>query len=218
MITKLLIALNVLAFIYEILIGGPGVLQGQITERALLALGALRPVDVTVNHEYWRILSSAFLHANLLHIGVNMFSLYWLGRFIESAMGSVRMAVLYAVSLVVSGFGVVYFSDPLVPTLGASGAIYGLFGALFAIGLKYGRPGMELIKANLGILVINLVFTFASPLISKSAHVAGLIAGFAFTLLIFSPPKPVRTRVVDSATGTVYESELEDARPSRPRA
>lgn len=210
MITKLLLALNVLAFVYEILIGGTGVLQGQISDGALYAMGALRPVDVTVNHEYWRIISSAFLHANLLHIGVNMLSLYWLGRFIESAIGSPRMALLYGVSLVVSGFGVVYFSDPLVPTLGASGAIYGLFGALFAIGLKYGRPGMDLIKANLGILVINLVLTFASPAISKSAHIAGLIAGFIFTFLIFSPPKPVRTRVVDTSTGAVYESELEN--------
>jgi len=213
-ITKVLIGLNVLAFVYEVLIAGPGMLQGQITERAVLAMGALRPIDVTVNHEYWRIVTSAFLHANLLHIGVNMLSLYWLGRFIESAMGSVRMAAVYAVSLVVSGFGVVYFSDPLVPTLGASGAIYGLFGALFAIGLKYGRPGMDLVKANLGILVLNLVFTFASPAISKSAHIAGLIAGFALTLLIFSPPRPVRTRVVDASTGAVYESELEDRRGS----
>lgn len=210
MITKVLLALNILGFLYEMLIGGTGILQGQISDRALYAMGALRPVDVTVNHEYWRIVSSAFLHANLLHIAVNMLSLYWLGRFIESTLGSARMAALYAVSLVVSGFGVIYFSDPFVPTLGASGAIYGLFGALFAIGLKYGRPGMELVKANLGILVINLVLTFASPAISKSAHIAGLIAGFAFTFLIFTPPKPVRTRVVDTTTGAVYESELEN--------
>ncbi len=97
--------------------------------------------------------NGAFLHGGLLHIGVNMMSLWFLGRFIELALGSWRMFVVYMFSLVVSGLGVVYFSDPMVPTVGASGAIFGLFGALFAIGFKLGKPGMNLVRANIGILV-----------------------------------------------------------------
>ena len=113
--------------------------------------------------QWWRIVTGAFLHGGLIHIGVNMLSLWFLGRFIEFASGSWRMLLVYMVSLVASGLSVVYFSDPTMPTVGASGAIFGLFGALFAIGFKLGKPGMELVRANIGILVLNLVITFTIP-------------------------------------------------------
>ena len=76
-------------------------------------------------------------------------------------------------------------------TLGASGAIFGLFGALFAIGFKLGKPGMDLVRSNIGILVINLIITFTVPAISWQAHVAGLVAGFILTFAIYYPPRRV---------------------------
>lgn len=220
MITRLLILANVLAFVWEIVIAGPGMLSlmGGGNEERVLQLGALAPADVLVNHEWWRILTSAFLHQGLAHIGVNMFSLWILGRFIEAAVGSPRMAVIYFVSLIASGLGVVYLSPPAnatVHTLGASGAIFGLFGALFAIGFKLGPPGMQLIRANIGILVINLIFTFAVPGISWQAHVSGLAAGFLLTLLIYAPPRRVAPVVVDARTGDRYESEYQTPEPPR---
>jgi membrane associated rhomboid family serine protease len=190
-ITRLLIALNGLAFLWEIAVAGPGMLTGGGRVDRVLTEGALYPVLVLKDGQWWRIVTGAFLHGGLIHIGVNMLSLWFLGRFIEFALGSWRMLLVYMVSLVASGLSVVYFSDPMVPTVGASGAIFGLFGALFAIGFKLGKPGMELVRANIGILVLNLVITFTIPGISWQAHVAGLLAGFILTLVIYAPPRRV---------------------------
>ena len=203
MITRLLIVVNALAFIWEVLTGALN------SNAALVNHGALLPVAVLQYHQWWRIISSGFLHANLLHIGVNMLSLYMLGRFIEEVLGSPRMFVVYMGSLIGGGLAVTFFASPVAPTLGASGAIFGLFGALFAIGLKLGERGGELVRANIGILILNLIITFSVPIISWQAHIGGLITGFLLTLVLFWPPKPVRTRAYDPNTGAVYESQLE---------
>lgn len=211
MITRFLIVLNFLGFLWELSVGGPSVLgsfDSQGAERVLLE-GALIPAAVLQGGQWWRILTGAFLHGGLIHIGVNMMSLWFLGRFIEYALGSWRMLLVYMVSLVASGLGVVYFSAPDVPTLGASGAIFGLFGALFAIGFKLGKPGLELVKANVGILVLNLIITFTVPAISWQAHVAGLLAGFALTFAIYYPPRRIAPVVVESSTGRTLETQYE---------
>jgi membrane associated rhomboid family serine protease len=187
--TTLLIVVNVLAFLYEIAQAGSGLVLGGGSLAGLTSAGALIPVLVRQG-EYWRLITGAFLHGSILHLAVNMYSLYVLGRFIEALAGTRRMAVVYAVSLVVSSLAVVIFSGPFEVTVGASGAIFGLFGALFAFGFKLGRPGMRLVQANLGILVLNLIFTFAVPGISASAHVGGLIAGFIVGALVYTPPRP----------------------------
>ncbi|HVN69364.1 MAG TPA: rhomboid family intramembrane serine protease [Candidatus Binatia bacterium] len=215
MITRFLIVLNLIGYAWEIYVGGPGMLTGFGTDdsgmQRVLAEGALIPQLVLQNGQWWRILTGAFLHGGLIHIGVNMMSLWFLGRFIEFALGSWRMLLVYMVSLVASGLGVVYFSNPLVATVGASGAIFGLFGALFAIGFKLGKPGMELVRSNIGILVINLIITFTVPAISWQAHVAGLLAGFVLTFAMYSPPRRVAPVVVDAHTGRELETEYEDA-------
>ena len=203
MVTRTLIALNVLAYIWELYTGALH------SDTALIRDGVLVPVLVTQNHEYWRIITSAFLHGGIWHIGLNMLSLYWLGRFIEVVLRPMRMTVVYFASLIVAGIAVVLFSPPDIPTLGASGAIFGLFGALFAIGLKFGERGRELVQSNIGILVINLLWTFMVPGISWQAHVGGLIAGFILTYVLFSPPRPVMTRAFDASTGAEYESQVE---------
>jgi membrane associated rhomboid family serine protease len=210
-ITRFLIVLNVIGYLWEISVGGPGMLSGfggAGTER-VLSEGALIPAAVLQNGQWWRIVTGGFLHAGLLHIGVNMMSLWFLGRFIELALGSWRMLLVYMVSLVASGLGVVFFSNPLVATVGASGAIFGLFGALFAIGFKLGKPGMELVRANVGILVLNLIITFTVPQISWQAHLAGLLAGFVLTYAIYFPPRRVAPVVVDASTGRELETEYE---------
>ncbi len=210
MITRFLVVVNVIVFLWEAATMGPGIFSGNVTNDQIVADGALVPVLVTGYHEYWRIITSAFLHANLLHIALNMYSLYVLGRFVEPVLGSPRMLLVYAVSLLASGFGVVYFSQPDVPTLGASGAIFGIFGALFAIGFKFGKRGLDLVKAMLPILILNLVFTFVSPDISKAAHVSGLIAGFILTFAIYFPPKRVRPHVYDAGSGSVLDTEYQE--------
>jgi membrane associated rhomboid family serine protease len=205
-ITRALILLNVLAFGWE-----------ELDMDRALNLGALTPNSVLLGQQWYRIVTAAFLHGGLVHIGVNMLSLWSLGRFIEMAAGSARMLFIYVVAMLASGLGVVYLSSPQylnVPTLGASGAIFGLFGALFAIGLKLGRPGMQLVRDNIGILALNLIITFAPGLnISWQAHVCGLIAGFLLTLAIYTPPRRVAPVVTDSATGQAYETEYQTPGP-----
>jgi len=217
MITRFLIALNVIAYLWEISVAGPGMLSmfGGGNLDAVLLAGALAPIQVTQSHEWWRIVTSAFLHGGLLHIGLNMLSLWVLGRFVETIAGRARMLMIYLTSLVASGLAVVYFSNPQVATLGASGAIFGLFGALFAIGFKLGKPGMQLIRDNIGILALNLVMTFSIPAISKAAHVGGLIAGFLVTYAIFYPPRRIQPVVVDAQTGAELDTEYEAPPASR---
>ena len=213
MITRFLIICNVIGYLWEIKVGGPGMLSGFGTDNAgmqrVLLEGSLIPAFVLQEGQWWRILTGAFLHGGLIHIGVNMMSLWFLGRFIEYALGSWRMLFVYMLSLIASGLGVVYFSAPMTPTVGASGAIFGLFGALFAIGFKLGKPGMELVRANIGILVINLIITFTVPAISWQAHVAGLLAGFVLTYALYYPPRRVAPVVVDATSGRELETEYE---------
>ncbi len=218
MITRFLIVLNVIGYLWEISVGGPGMLTGFGGDgiQRVLQDGALVPAFVLQDGQWWRIFTGAFLHGGLVHIGVNMVSLWFLGRFIELALGSWRMLLVYMVSLVASGLGVVYFSAPLVPTVGASGAIFGLFGALFAIGFKLGKPGMDLVRANVGILALNLIITFTVPAISWQAHVAGLLGGFVLTYAIYFPPRRVAPVAYDSGTGQALEAEYES--PAEPRA
>jgi membrane associated rhomboid family serine protease len=219
-VTGALIALNLIGYAWEILVGGPGMLSptgGGNIDRVMQE-GSLYPAAVLQNGEWWRIFTGAFLHGGLIPIAVNMISLWSLGRFVEMVVGPAKMFVIYMVSLVASGLGVVYLSAPLVPTVGASGAIFGLFGALFAIGLKLGKPGMELVKANTGILVLNLIITFTVPSISWQAHVAGLAAGFLLTLIIYYPPRRVAPVVVDAQTGAELETEYQTPTPPNPHS
>jgi rhomboid protease GluP len=198
-VTTLLIVLNVIAFAYEVSRVGSGLLLGGGSLQALADAGALVPAFVRQNGEYWRVVTGAFLHGSVLHIAVNMYSLYVLGQFVEVIAGARQMTIIYVVSLVASGLAVVYLSSPFDVTVGASGAIFGLFGALFAIGFKLGRPGMQLVRANIGVLVLNLFITFAVPGIAVWAHVGGLIAGFIITYLIFTPPALRRAVVARAA-------------------
>lgn len=175
-LTGLLIAVNVAAYLWQISTYG-----GAETDH-----GYLSPQSVLQYGQWWRIVTAAFLHANITHIALNMLALYTVGREVEAVFGKVRFALLYALAIAGSGLAIVYFSQYNVPTLGASGAIFGLFGALVAVGLRLGQRGRSLIMSLLPVLAINLVFTFSIPGISAAAHVGGLITGFLAGLVLFT--------------------------------
>jgi membrane associated rhomboid family serine protease len=125
-------------------------------------------------HQYWRLLTSGFLHDGILHIALNMFFLYMMGPMIETAIGRVNYAATYLACLLAGSFGALAFT-PLAPTVGASGAIFGVFGALLVVARDRGIP---IWQSGLGLtLVINLAFTLSIKGISIGAHVGGLIAG-----------------------------------------
>jgi membrane associated rhomboid family serine protease len=177
-VTYALIAINVLAFLTEegqftvfgSTIHGPVIEEGVIFREAL-AHG---------NDQYWRLLTSAFLHENFIHIGFNMYLLYLLGLMLEPAIGSLRFAVIYFTALFAGSFGVVLATS--APSLGASGAIFGLMGAavveLRARGISVQQSGIG------GLIAINLVLSFTLANISVGAHVGGLIGGFLAGYLI----------------------------------
>jgi len=175
-LTNLLIAVNVVVFLWQISTGS-GIAQNNYT-------GTLVGEYVLARGEWYRILTSAFMHANIAHIGLNMLALFQVGNIVEQLYGKVRFALLYALAILGSGLAVTYFT-PDQATLGASGAIFGLFGALVAVGIRMGSRGRALIGQVIPIIAINLVFTFTFPGISAAAHVGGLLVGFLAGLLLY---------------------------------
>jgi membrane associated rhomboid family serine protease len=168
-VTYGLIALNVLAFLTEqgqfTLSGSP---YGSVVEKGWL----YRP-DVAIDHRYYQLLTSAFLHADLLHIGFNMYLLYVLGMMLEPAIGSLRFAAIYFTALLCGSCGALVATS--APSLGASGAIFGLMGAA-AVELR--ARGFSVMQSGIGMLIIfNLVLSFALPGISIGDHIGGLIGG-----------------------------------------
>ncbi|WP_327142970.1 rhomboid family intramembrane serine protease [Nocardia sp. NBC_01327] len=131
-------------------------------------------VPALVGHGQWvRVIGSAFLHYGPIHLLANMFALYVLGPYCEIALGRARYLSVYAVSLLGGSAAVTVLSDPLTASAGASGAIFGLFGAVAVVMLRT-RQNLTQIMV---LLVINLIITFSVPGISVWAHLGGLLAG-----------------------------------------
>jgi membrane associated rhomboid family serine protease len=125
------------------------------------------------NGDWWRLLTAAFLHANIVHIGLNMLALGWLGAPVERYIGSVRYLALYIVSGLAGSAGAL-ITTPLGVTVGASGAIFGILGALLII--EYQQTGSIAGQAFM-LIVINLAFSFTVAGISIGGHIGGLIGG-----------------------------------------
>jgi membrane associated rhomboid family serine protease len=164
-VTYALIAINVLAFILQVSMGG---LESQL---------ALWPRYVAEGQLY-RLVTSAFLHYGATHLLLNMWALYIVGPPLEMWLGRLRFGALYALSGL-GGSVLVYLLAPLnTATAGASGAVFGLFGATFVVGKRLALD----VRWVVAIILINLVFTFVVPavssqLISWQGHVGGLVTG-----------------------------------------
>jgi membrane associated rhomboid family serine protease len=142
---------------------------------------ALSAPDVATG-EWWRLVTSGFLHLGLLHVGFNMLILYQLGQLLEPALGRWRFAALYATALLGGSFGALLVS-PDALTAGASGAVYGLMGAA-VVGLR--RRGIDPMQSGIGgLLVVNLLLTFVIPGISIGGHLGGLAAGAVGGAVLF---------------------------------
>jgi membrane associated rhomboid family serine protease len=169
--TQVLIAINVIVFVIETAAGAP---LGGGGGGTVWSHGVLYGPSITVNHEYWRLVTSGFLHDGILHIGINMLSLYFVGAALEPAIGSRNFVVVYMTSLLAGSFGALLF-QPDYPTLGASGAIFGIFGALIVVARYRGIPFWQ---SGLGfVLLLNLVFSLSVRGISIGGHLGGLIGG-----------------------------------------
>ena len=172
-----LVALNVLVYLITVYQGG-GVSQ---PGGRLFSDGALVGALIEIDGEWYRLVTAMFLHASLLHLVFNMLALYWLGTVVEQALGTPRFLLLYFVSGIAGSAGALVLSDPTAITVGASGAIYGIMGALLV--LEYRATGSFAGQA-LSLIVINLALTFAIPNISIGGHLGGLAGGILATFAL----------------------------------
>jgi len=188
-LTLALIAINVVAFLAEghfSLTGGEG---GRVYEEGAL-FGSIEglPTLGVAHGQWWRVVTGGFLHENLLHIGFNMYVLYVLGIMLEPVLGRLRFGLIYAVSLLCGSLGSLLVS-PHVPTVGASGAVFGIMGAA-AVEMR--AREIPLMQSGVGgLILINLVISFTLPGISWGGHVGGLIGG---TLAAFAIHAGARRR------------------------
>ena len=170
-VTKVLVIINVAIF----LLGYMPVFGDWIYQ-----WGAMYVPAVIVDNQYWRMVTSMFLHSGIFHILFNMWALWVVGGFMEAALGRGKFILLYFISGLAGSVLVLVTLSP-APVVGASGAIFGLFGAL-AVHAFFNRGDLQsqaFLRQILFIIVLNLVFTFTLGGISWQAHIGGLLGGGA---------------------------------------
>ncbi len=188
-LTYTLIALNVLMFVLQMAVHN---LTDDLT---------LWPNGVAVYDQYYRLGTSMFLHYGAAHLLFNMWALYVVGPPLEAWLGRLRFGVLYALSGLGGSVLVYLLSAPNTPTAGASGAIFGLFGAVFVVARRLNLD----VKWVAVVIGINLVFTFVGPALGTGAiswqgHLGGLVTGAAIAAAFVYPPRKQRTAVQAAAS------------------
>lgn len=189
-VTKLLIVVNVVMWLVQ-------TASGAALEHRLWLVGGpvsdpvLGQVVGVADGEYYRLLTAAFLHGGLLHLALNMYALYLFGPPLEAVFGRVRFVALYLASAL-GGSALSYaFSDPRVPSLGASGAVFGLLGAFLVVSRRLRRDTTPVLV----LLVINFAYGLIVPRIDWRAHLGGFIAGALVALAMTYAPKARRELV-----------------------
>jgi membrane associated rhomboid family serine protease len=186
-LTVALIAVNVVVYILQarssnvVVVMNSGTTGGSLPVQGSIDghFGLWGPM--VASGEWWRLLTSGFLHASVLHLGSNMLALFFIGRAMEPGFGSLRVGLIYLVSLAAGSLGVIVL-QPDALSIGASGAIFGLMGALVVIARSRGISAME---SGVGmVILLNLVITFTIPGISIGGHLGGLTGGAAIALVM----------------------------------
>jgi membrane associated rhomboid family serine protease len=176
--TFVLIALNVAVYLAEIATGHGGL---EPATSLIPEFGLFGPS--VAEGEWYRLITSGFLHAGLWHIAGNMILLFFLGRILEPGIGTPRFVAVYFVSLLAGSFGALLLT-PDGLTLGASGAVFGVLAATFVI--ARGR-GVDALASSVGVLILlNLAFSFGVRGISLGAHLGGLAGGLLCALLVIA--------------------------------
>lgn len=181
-VTSAIILINTLFFIVTVVVQ-KGI---NFSPTNLSMLGAIDGSLTSDPSELWRIFTAAFLHGDLMHYLSNMIiGVLTLSSALERILGSKKFTLVYFGSLILAGLAVVYFSDPGDVTIGASGAIFGVFGCLLWLSI-YRKDLMSIRDAQSirALIAINIIFTFLSPGISVPGHVGGIIAGFLLSFVI----------------------------------
>jgi membrane associated rhomboid family serine protease len=194
--TTVLIALNLVAFLVEVLLGGLRNLE------VLVRMGAMVPLLVAQG-EYWRLLTAMFLHAGPLHLAFNTLALYLFGGVVESALGTARFLAVYLVAGLFASAASFALSPPGAVAVGASGAVFGLLGAWLTFNLR--RRSLSLAQSNIqGALLligINLALGFTVRGVDNVAHIGGLLAGIVAGFAAEGAGRGARSRVATQLLG-----------------
>jgi membrane associated rhomboid family serine protease len=193
--TKIIVGLNVAVFLMALAWGDRFVTDLDLVGYFSTPWGS----EGVADGEWYRMLTSAFLHDRFWHIGLNMLALWFLGPPLEAALGRTRYVALYLISAL-AGSTLAYLLTPADQgSLGASGAIYGLFGATAVLMRRLNYD----MRPILVLLVINLALSFTWSNISWQAHIGGLIAGTALAYAMVHAPRERRTLVQTLACATL---------------
>ena len=141
--------------------------------------------------EWWRIITSMFLHGGFMHILFNMFSLFLFGPELEKIAGKTRFLAIYFLSGIGGGLATLLTQNMLYATVGASGALFGIFGAFGAILFRYRHSMPQLRQVILPIIVISVILTFLQSNVNATSHIGGLATGFVIGLFFFKPKPTV---------------------------
>lgn len=202
-VTYALLAINILLFIIMVFVSGDGV-YGFQTETLVKFGGNVK--SLVLNGEYWRLIASAFLHDGFLHLICNMYALYVLGIQLENFFGKTRFAIIYLFSAITGNLLSLVFADPNVVSIGASGAIFGLFGSLLYFGYYYRvYLGTVLRTQIVPVILINLLFGIVTPGIDNAAHIGGLIGGVFISMGIGVKFKSTKSDMINGMiVSTLY--------------
>ncbi|WP_247827589.1 rhomboid family intramembrane serine protease [Arthrobacter antioxidans] len=187
-VTYTLIGICVVVFLLQLVLPG-------VTNTFIYAPVFTAGVEGALPAQPWRMLTAAFLHSpgSYLHIAFNMYALYILGKSLEPTLGRARFLALYLISALGGSVGVLLLSgNPGQGVVGASGAVFGLFGALFIVQRKRGGDVRQIVV----LIAINAALGFLVPSIAWQAHLGGLVAGAACAAVIaYVPRGPRQTRL-----------------------
>lgn len=174
-ITVSLIIINVIVFILMYIFG-----KGSQDAFTLIKFGAFQK-DLILGGEYYRLITSAFLHIGIFHLLFNCYALYVIGRQLESFLGKIKFLIIYLVSALCGSLMSMIF--PISISAGASGAIFGLLGSLLYFGYNYRVYLGTVLKSQIiPLILINLIFGFMVSGINNAAHIGGLIGGILITM------------------------------------
>jgi membrane associated rhomboid family serine protease len=206
--TRLLLVVIAAVFAIELVVGGPESFLFGPNSRELVELGAENRLLVA-SGQYWRLFTSMFLHAGILHVAFNAWALYVFGSVLERDIGRIRfLGVFVSAGLFASATSYALVWDPTVRELGsvsvgASGAIFGVLGAYLVYNWR--RRHQALARARVAqivqLLLLNLLLTFAITFIDWRAHVGGLIGGIVAGYLVEGHGRDARTERLTSAVG-----------------
>jgi len=199
-VTIALIAINIAVFLTEGNFSFGGGPTGSVYEEGAL-FGSIPGLSTqgVAHGQWWRLVTSGFLHENLLHIAFNMYVLWILGQMLEPALGRLRFGLIYGVALLTGSLGALLVT-PHSPTVGASGAVFGLMGAA-AVEMRARQ--IPIMQSGVGgLILINLVISFTLPGISWGGHIGGLIGG-ALIAVIFQAGDRMRSPALAFAGAAV---------------